>query len=110
MGKLKEQLLNNLTPEEMDERFELSAFEYVEYMENYKQSNSEEIPQEVLETLSEEQKNLEQEYIDMINNSNRVKYTDNDILDVLDGMVDPQKLDIIMAKLTDIWLIKNGLK
>ena len=30
MGKLKEELLNNLTPEEMDERFELSAFEYVE--------------------------------------------------------------------------------
>jgi len=27
MGKLKEKLLNNLTPEEMDEQFELSAFE-----------------------------------------------------------------------------------
>ena len=36
MGKLKEKLLNNLTPEEMDERFGISAFEYVELMENYK--------------------------------------------------------------------------
>ena len=40
MGKLKEKLLNNLTPEEMDERFELSAFEYVELMSKYKDDES----------------------------------------------------------------------
>ena len=36
MGKLKEHYLNNLTPEEMEERYGVSAFEYVELMENYK--------------------------------------------------------------------------
>jgi hypothetical protein len=41
MGKLKEKLLNNLTPEEMDDQFELSAFEYVELMSNYKNKNEE---------------------------------------------------------------------
>lgn len=110
MGKLKEQLLNNLTPEEMDERFELSAFEYVEYMENYKQQ-SEQIPADVVQQLGEEQQRLEQEYyeIEILNDSMKLKYTDNDILDVLGGMVDPQKLDIIMAKLRDIWATKNGI-
>jgi hypothetical protein len=29
MGKLKEHYLNNLTPEEMEERYGVSAFEYV---------------------------------------------------------------------------------
>jgi hypothetical protein len=47
MGKLKEKLLNNLTPEEMDEQFELSAFEYVELMSKYKNKNEEQyIPTE----------------------------------------------------------------
>jgi hypothetical protein len=36
MGKLKEKYLNNLSEDEMDERFELSAFEYVELMLNLK--------------------------------------------------------------------------
>ena len=40
MGKLKEKLLNNLTPEEMDEQFELSAFEYVELISKYKDDES----------------------------------------------------------------------
>lgn len=110
MGKLKEQLLNNLTPEEMDERFELSAFEYVEYMENYKQQ-SEQIPADVVQQLGEEQQRLEQEYyeIEILNDSMKLKYTDNDILDVLDGMVDPQKMDIIMDKFRDIWATKVGV-
>ena len=113
MGQLKEKLLNNLTPEEMDEKLgEISAFEYVEYMSKYKRS--EEIPADVVQQLGEEQQKLEQEYyeqelIDRINDSMKLKYTDNDILDVLDGMVDPQKLDIIMAKFRDIWATKNGV-
>jgi hypothetical protein len=41
MGKLKEKLLNNLSENEMDEQFELSAFEYVELMSNYKNKNEE---------------------------------------------------------------------
>ena len=121
MGKLKEKLLNNLTPEEMDERFGISAFEYVEYMENYKHykqlslfdDNGDPIPDEVLEQMLKERKAdeleyYEQGYIDELNDANKLKYTDNDILYVLDGMVDPQKMDLIMDKFRDIWATKIG--
>ncbi len=123
MGKLKEKLLNNLTPEEMDERFEISAFEYVEYMEKYKSKwqqlslfddNGDEIPEDVLEQIANERKKAESEFyqqseIDDINDSIKLKYTDNDILYVLDGLVDPQKMDLIKDKLRDIWNTKNGI-
>ena len=117
MGKLKEKLLNNLTPEEMDERFGLSAFEYVEYMENYKHlfdDSGNPIPEDILEQINKERAQLEeeyyeQEYINEINDSNKLKYTDNDILYVLDGMVDPQKMDLIIDKLRDIWATKIGI-
>jgi hypothetical protein len=36
MGKLKEKLLNNLSEEQMEDIFGISAFEYVELMEKYK--------------------------------------------------------------------------
>jgi hypothetical protein len=113
MGKLKETLLNNLTPEEMDERFEISAFEYVEYMENYKQQ-SEQLPDEVVGQLIQEQTELENEFyaqseIDDINDSIKLKYTDNDILYVLDGLVEPAKMDIIKDKLNEVWNNKNGV-
>jgi ribosomal protein L16 Arg81 hydroxylase len=114
MGKLKEQLLNNLTPEEMDERFELSAFEYVELMENYKQQ-SEQLPDEVVEQLIQEQTELEKEFyvqseIDDINDSVKLKYTDNDILYVLDGLAGPVLTSMIMGKLNDVWNTKNGVE
>ena len=41
MGKLKEKLLNNLSNQEMDEQFELSAFEYVEYLSKYRKEQEE---------------------------------------------------------------------
>lgn len=55
MGKLKEKLLNNLSNQEMDEQFELSAFEYVEYMSKYKKEQEEQyIPtDEELEKLEQ---------------------------------------------------------
>jgi hypothetical protein len=114
MGKLKEHLLNNLTPEEMDERFELSAFEYVEYMENYKQQ-SEQLPDEVVGQLIQEQTELENEFyaqseIDDINDSVKLKYTDNDILYVLDGLAGPVLTSMIMGKLNDVWNTKNGVE
>lgn len=47
MGKLKEKLLNNLSNQEMDEQFELSAFEYVELLSKYKNKSEEDyIPTE----------------------------------------------------------------
>jgi hypothetical protein len=151
MGKLKEELLNNLTPEEMDERFELSAFEYVELVERYKipQKEDEYIPTDVemekleqmvkdyynskefreyvenYEPINEDEwtEEMEKQYweeqppypfatdieIEAINESNKVKYTDNDILYVLDGLVEPDKIGIIKDKLNGVWNNKNGV-
>jgi uncharacterized protein YnzC (UPF0291/DUF896 family) len=124
MGKLKEHLLNNLTPEEMDERFELSAFEYVELMENYKSKwqqlslfddNGDEISEDILEQIANEKKQLENEFyaqseIDDINDSMKLKYTDNDILYVLDGLAGPVLTSMVMGKLNDVWNTKNGVE
>jgi len=122
MGKLKEKLLNNLTPEEMDERYGISAFEYVEYMEKYKQhkqlslfdDNGDPMPEDLLEQLYNERASAEAEYyeqsaIDEINDSVKLKYTDNDILYVLDGIAGPLLTDIILDKLRDVWNTKNGV-
>ena len=40
MGKLKEKYLNNLSDAEMEDIFGISAFEYVELMEKYKDDES----------------------------------------------------------------------
>ena len=148
MGKLKEKLLNNLTPEEMDAQYELSAFEYVELMSKYKNKNEEEyIPteneisdmekmvkeyynskefreyvenytptDEYVNSLTDEQideaiaeHNLDEDELERINDSIQLKYTDSDILYVLDGIVDPQKIDVIKDKLNEVWNTKRGL-
>jgi len=150
MGKLKEKLLNNLTPEEMDDQFELSAFEYVEllskykdkkedeyiptdvemekleqmvkdyynskefreYVENYEPTNEDEWTEEMEKRYWEEQPpypfatDVE---LEAINESNKVKYTDNDILYVLDGLVESAKMDMIKDKLNEVWNNKNGV-
>ena len=121
MGKLKETLLNNLTPEEMDERFEISAFEYVEYMEKYKNKwqqlslfddNGDEIPNDVLEQMANERKQIEAEFyeqseIDEINDENRLKYSDNDIKHIIEKF-NISNTDSILAELRDIWSKKIG--
>ena len=73
MGKLKEKLLNNLTPEEMDEQFELSAFEYVELVERYK------IPQKEDEYVptDDELETLEQMVKDYYNSKEFREYVEN---------------------------------
>lgn len=148
MGKLKEKLLNNLTPEEMDEQFELSAFEYVELVERYKDRKEDEyVPtddelekleqmvqdyynskefreyvenytptNEYVNSLTDEQideafieHNLDEDELERINDSVQLKYTDSDILYVLDGLVDPQKIDVIKDKLNEVWNTKRGL-
>jgi hypothetical protein len=164
MGKLKEKLLNNLNENEMDDQFELSAFEYVELVERYKNREREYVPTEeefkemqriaeeyynsdefrkyaedysrtdiwtdeqIDEAISEHNEDewteeMEQRYwaeqppypfatdaeLEALNQSITLKYTDNDILDVLDGMVDPQKMDIILGRLNDVWNTKNGV-
>ena len=148
MGKLKEILLNNLSENEMDEQFELSAFEYVELVERYKNKKEDEyVPtddemhkleqmvqdyynskefreyvenytptDEYVNSLSDEQidealieHNLDEDELERINDSVQLKYTDGDILDVLDALIDPQKMDLILARLNDIWNTKRGL-
>jgi hypothetical protein len=150
MGKLKEKLLNNLSENEMDEQFELSAFEYVELVERYKDKKEDEyVPTddelEKLEQMVKDYYNskefreyvenyeptnedgwteeMEKRYweeqppypfatdieIEAINESNKVKYTDSDILYVLDGLVEPPKIDIIKDKLNEVWNNKNGV-
>ena len=141
MGKLKEKLLNNLSENEMNDQFELSAFEYVELVERYKNKEDEYIPTEdELEKLEQmvkdyynskefreyvENYNLTDEQIeaalaehnahedgfdiDSINESVKLKYTDNDILDVLDGIAGPTLKSMIMSRLNDVWNTKNGV-
>jgi hypothetical protein len=126
MGKLKEKYLNNLSEDEMDEQFELSAFEYVEYMETYKHlfdDSGNPIEDVVYEQYLKEEK-LNEEYwqevakgniildedINDINDSMKLKYTDNDILYVLDGLAGPVLTRMIMGKLNDVWNTKNGIE
>jgi hypothetical protein len=72
MGKLKEKLLNNLTPEEMDDQFELSAFEYVELVERYKDKKEDEyVP------TDEELEKLEQMVQDYYNSKEFREYVEN---------------------------------
>ena len=73
MGKLKEKLLNNLTPEEMDDQFELSAFEYVELVERYKNKETED---EYVPT-DEELEKLEQMVKDYYNSKEFREYVEN---------------------------------
>jgi hypothetical protein len=144
MGKLKEYLLNNLNENEMDDQFELSAFEYVELVERYKNKETEDeyVPtDEELEKLeqmvkdyynSKEFREYVENYqptdeeidaalaehnahedgfdIDAINESVKLKYTDTDILYVLENYgVDPQKIELIMSELNGVWNTKNGV-
>jgi hypothetical protein len=148
MGKLKEKLLNNLIPEEMDEQFELSAFEYVELVERYKDRKEDEyVPtdeelakleqmvqdyynskefreyvenytptDEYVNSLTDEEidaafieHNLDEDELERINDSIQLKYTDSDILYVLDGLVETSKIDIVKDKLNEVWNTKRGL-
>jgi hypothetical protein len=153
MGKLKEQLLNNHN-EDMNP-FELSAFEYVEYMSNYKEEQVEYIPTDEelakLESMideyykskefreyvenyqpSESLEDLEDEFfgkwtsadidaalaehnahedgfdLEDINETIKLKYTDNDILNILQTYVTSDKVEVIMGELNKIWNTKNG--
>lgn len=150
MGKLKEKLLNNLNENEMDDQFELSAFEYVELIERYKNQTDDAV-EEMTEDEFQKMENMIKEYysskefreyvenyqsenidwndeleqqlwkeqppypfatdveLEAINESLKLKYTDNDILDVLDGMVEPETMNIILGRLNAVWNTKNGV-
>jgi hypothetical protein len=115
MGKLKEKLLNNLTPEEQNDMFELSAFEYVEYMENYKQQ-TEQIPDDVADQIYQEQIRLEREYfeqseLDEINDSIKLKYSDTDVIQAIKSVKNEEWfINRILKELNGIWNLKNGVE
>jgi hypothetical protein len=149
MGKLKEKLLNNLTPEEMDEQFELSAFEYVELMSKYKNKNEEQyIPtedeiqsiermvqdyynskefreyvenytptDEYVDSLTDEQideafaeHNADEDEIDKINDSLRLKFTEDDVIDAVKALKNEDWfIKGIRKELNGIWNRKNGV-
>jgi hypothetical protein len=69
MGKLKEKLMNNLSESEMDEQYGISAFEYVELVERYKED--EYIPS------ADELEKLEQMVKDYYNSKEFREYVEN---------------------------------
>jgi hypothetical protein len=131
MGKLKEKMLNNNNEE--DNPFELSAFEFVEYMSDYKEKEeyipTDEEMEKLNQMLEEYYKSKEfREYVehfqpsgeslaeledgfdlDSINDSMNLKYTDGDILNVLKGCVDAHNVEFIMSELNKLWNQKNGV-
>ena len=149
MGKLKEKLLNNLTPEEMDERYELSAFEYVELTERYKDRKEDEyVPtddelekleqmvkdyynskefreyvenytptDEYVDSLTDEQideafaeHNADEDEIDKINDSLRLKFTEDDVIDAVKALKNEDWfIKGIRKELNGIWNRKNGV-
>ena len=120
MGKLKEKLLNNLDESQMEDIFGISAFEYVELMSKYKDDESY-IPTEGevedIEKLVEDyyqskefRDYVEKLDIDEINDSVKLKYTDNDILYVLSGLAGPILTGMILDKLRDVWNTKSGVE
>jgi hypothetical protein len=136
MGKLKEKLLNNLTPEEMDERYELSAFEYVELMSKYKDDESYPITEAEVEDIekmvdeyyqSKEFKeyldtvNLDEVFaehnaaedgfdIDEINDSLKVKFTEDEVIQAVRSIKNEDWfVNGIRRELNGIWNRKNGV-
>jgi hypothetical protein len=136
MGKLKEQLLNNLTPEEMDERYELSAFEYVELISKYKDDESYPITEAEVEDiekmLDEYYKSKEfQQYVDTINldevfaehnahedgfdideinDSLKVKFTEDEVIQAVRSIKNEDWfVNGVRKELNSIWNRKNGV-
>ena len=122
MGKLKEKYLNNLSEEQMEDIFGISAFEYTELMakygddENYipTQAEIEDIEKLVEDYYKSKEfsEYVEELDIESINDSMTLKYTDNDILYVLDTInapIGPLVKEAIMDKLNEVWNTKRGL-
>jgi hypothetical protein len=135
MGKLKEKYLNNLSDAEMEDIFGISAFEYVELMEKYK-DDSNYVPTEAeveniekmvedyyaskefsdyLETLdidkalAEHNAHEEGFDIDEINDSLQVKFTEDEVIEAVRAMKNEDWfIKGIQRELNRIWNRKNG--
>ena len=134
MGKLKEKLLNNLSEEQMEDIFGISAFEYVELMSKYKDDESYPITeaeigdiekmveeyyqskefQEYLDTVNLDEvfaeHNADEDEIERINDSLRVKFTEDEVIEAI-KLVKNEEWFItrIRKELNSIWNRKNGV-
>ena len=135
MGKLKEKYLNNLSDAEMEDIFGISAFEYVELMEKYKDDETyvptaEEV--EDIEAMVEDyykskefneyinnldvdsvlaQHNAHKEGfdIDEINDSLKVKFTEGEVIEAVRALKNEDWfINGIRRELNNIWNRKNG--
>ena len=135
MGKLKEKLLNNLSEEQMEDIFGISAFEYVELMTKYKddanyvptEAEVEDIEKMVedyyaskefsdyLETLdidkalAEHNAHEEGFDIDEINDSMKIKFTEDEVIEAIRAVKNEDWfINRITKELNRIWNRKNG--
>ena len=135
MGKLKEKLLNNLSEEQMEDIFGISAFEYVELMTKYKDDENYPITEaevediermvedyyaskefaDYLETididkvLAEHNAHEEGFDIDEINDSLQVKFTEDEVIEAVKAVKNEDWfINRIRKELNTIWNRKNG--
>jgi hypothetical protein len=131
MGKLKEKLLNNLPEEQMEDVFGISAFEYVELMSKYKDDESYPITeaevediekmvdeyykskefQEYLDTVNLDEVFAEhnQNELDEINDSLKVKFTEDEVIEAVRAVKNEDWfINRITKELNTIWNRKNG--
>jgi hypothetical protein len=136
MGKLKEKLLNNLSEEQMEDIFGISAFEYVELMTKYKDDENYPITEaevediermvedyyaskefaDYLETididkaLAEHNAHEEGFDIDEINDSLKVKFTEDEVIEAVRAIKNEDWFIAgIRRELNMIWNRKNGV-
>jgi hypothetical protein len=136
MGKLKEKLLNNLDEQQMEDIFGISAFEYVELMSKYKDDESYPITEAEVEdiekmvedyyqskefsdylekldidkALAEHNAHEEGFDIDEINDSLRVKFTEDEVIQAVRAIKNEDWfIKGIRKELNGIWNRKNGV-
>ena len=136
MGKLKEKLLNNLSEEQMEDIFGISSFEYVELMTKYKDDENYPITEaevediermvedyyaskefaDYLETididkaLAEHNAHEEGFDIDEINDSLKVKFTEDEVIQAVRAIKNEDWfINGIRRELNGIWNRKNGV-
>ena len=136
MGKLKEKLLNNLDEQQMEDIFGISSFEYVELMSKYKDDESYPITEGEVEdiekmvedyyqskefsdylekldidkALAEHNAHEEGFDIDEINDSLRVKFTEDEVLEAIRAVKNEDWfINRIRKELNGIWNRKNGV-
>ena len=135
MGKLKEKLLNNLDEQQMEDIFGISAFEYVELMTKYKDDENYPITEaevediermvedyyaskefaDYLETididkaLAEHNAHEDGFDIDEINDSMKVKFTEDEVIEAVRAVKNEDWfINRIRKELNTIWNRKNG--